>query len=225
MQAEHEDLLIEARGVMKRYGRRVALPPTSIHVRAGEVVGVLGEPGSGKSTLLRLVAGVAGPSGGELRVLGVRPGTRSKRHVAYLTEHDDTYPQWRVRDAIHFQTALQGRSQGRALELLDALGVNPNARLASLPRGARSRARLALTFARDARVYLLDAPLAGTSADIRTDVLGALLMQRPPGSGVLLAARDASELEGFVSRVVPLPGVWGTPRPAPPPPLPPLERS
>src|SRR5438874_266829 len=62
---------IEARGLTQRFGRQLALLDIDLHVAAGERVALLGDNGAGKTTLLRLLATVARPAAGELRLLGL----------------------------------------------------------------------------------------------------------------------------------------------------------
>lgn len=66
------DLLIEARGLHKAYGRTEALRGVSIDIAAGERVAITGASGSGKSTLLLLLAGILRPEAGEIRYAGTR---------------------------------------------------------------------------------------------------------------------------------------------------------
>ncbi len=66
------DLLIEARGLYKAYGRTEALRGVSIDVSAGERIAITGPSGSGKSTLLLLLAGILRPEAGEIRYAGTR---------------------------------------------------------------------------------------------------------------------------------------------------------
>lgn len=66
------DVLIEARGLHKAYGRTEALRGVSIDIVAGERVAITGPSGSGKSTLLLLLAGILRPEAGEIRYAGTR---------------------------------------------------------------------------------------------------------------------------------------------------------
>ncbi len=76
--------LIEARGVMRRYGSYPALGPTDIEVIAGETLALVGPNGAGKSTLLALLAGALEPSAGSVhRRAGVRIGWSPQRPAQY----------------------------------------------------------------------------------------------------------------------------------------------
>lgn len=64
--------LIELREVRKSYGNVFAVGGVSLHIAAGEVVGLLGDNGAGKSTLIKILAGAVRPTGGEILVRGER---------------------------------------------------------------------------------------------------------------------------------------------------------
>ncbi|MDO4784205.1 MAG: ATP-binding cassette domain-containing protein, partial [Propionibacteriaceae bacterium] len=67
-------LTVEVRDLTVSYGRTVALDGLALSLEAGRIVGLMGENGSGKTTLLKVLAGVLADYGGEVTVLGHRPG-------------------------------------------------------------------------------------------------------------------------------------------------------
>ena len=78
--------LLECRDLTKRYGATVALDRFTVSLPAGRIVGLLGPNGSGKTTLLKMIAGVAHPTAGDIRVAGYEVGPESKALVSYLPE-------------------------------------------------------------------------------------------------------------------------------------------
>ena len=70
---------IEVRGLHKRYGEFEAVRGIDIEVRRGEVFGLLGPNGAGKTTTVEILEGYRERSGGEVSVLGLRPGQRGRR--------------------------------------------------------------------------------------------------------------------------------------------------
>src|SRR5690242_7037995 len=75
-------VLVDVRTASFAYGSQVALEGASFSARAGELVGLVGPNGAGKSTLIRLVAGLAAPSSGTVRLAGLDPATAPRRAVA-----------------------------------------------------------------------------------------------------------------------------------------------
>ena len=69
------ELVVETRGLTKRFGEVVAVDDLTMGVRRGEIYGFLGPNGAGKTTTLRMLLGLARPSAGDATVLGARPGS------------------------------------------------------------------------------------------------------------------------------------------------------
>lgn len=194
--------VLRARQLAKRYGAKQALAPLDLELREGEFLGLLGVNGSGKSTLVKMAAGLIPPSAGQLEVLGGPPGPRSKAAVAYLPEIDHLYLTWRPHDAYRFFERFFSMNRERFERLLAFMHLDPRARFGALSKGNRTRLRLALTLAREARLYLLDEPLSGIDPLTREQILRALFAEFPPRASVMLATHQVSEAEGLFGRVL-----------------------
>lgn len=200
------EVVLRASKLSKRYGLKTALAPLDLTLREGEFLGLLGVNGSGKSTFVKMIAGLVTPSAGRLEVLGAAPGARTKRDVAYLPEIDHLYLSWRAREAYAFYEGFFPMNRARFWELLAFLRVDPKARFGTLSKGNRTRLRLALTLAREAKLYLLDEPLSGIDPLTREQILSALTGEFPSGAGVVLATHQVSEAESLFDRVLVLDG-------------------
>src|SRR5215210_2016958 len=88
--------MLQARGLMKRYGGLLALDRVSFDLHPGEIVGYLGPNGSGKSTTVNLVVGLLEPSAGSISLDGLRLSddpVAYKRRIGYVPEEPYLYPQ------------------------------------------------------------------------------------------------------------------------------------
>ena len=166
--------IVELRGASFAYGARAALDDVSFSARSGEFVGLLGPNGAGKSTLIRLVAGLAAPSSGTVRLAGLDPNTAPRREVARTCALVPQEPRvgwpFTVREAVMMgRTPRQGllavatrldhgAVQG-ALEACDLLHL-ADRRLDALSGGERRRVFFARALAQEPRVLLLDEPTA-----------------------------------------------------------------
>ncbi|BDG02180.1 ABC transporter ATP-binding protein [Anaeromyxobacter oryzae] len=166
--------IVDVRGVSFRYGARGALENVSFTARAGEFVGLLGPNGAGKSTLVRLVAGLAAPSAGSVRLAGLDPAHAPRRAVAQVCALVPQEPRigwpFTVREAVMMGRAPRqgllalptrfdhGAVQG-ALAACDLVHL-ADRRLDALSGGERRRVFFARALAQEPRVLLLDEPTA-----------------------------------------------------------------
>jgi spermidine/putrescine transport system ATP-binding protein len=97
-------VLLEVRGVAKRFGAREVLKDISLNIASGEFITLLGESGSGKTTLLRLVAGFEQPTAGEIWMSGERLDKLPpyKRRVNTVFQHYALFPHLSVRENVAY---------------------------------------------------------------------------------------------------------------------------
>lgn len=167
--------ILQARGLVKRFGASTVLRGVDFSIAPGEVVVVLGENGSGKSTLLRLLAGLTRPTAGEIQ-LGGKPFRSSdvaaRRVLGFLSHRSHMYDELSLRENLHFAARLFGLNNEREVVTralaLAHLEEKADDRVGGLSRGMQQRAALARAFLHQPRVLLLDEPftaLDSASAD------------------------------------------------------------
>src|SRR5215470_9624766 len=107
---EAAEVLLEVRGVAKRFGAVEVLKNVSLEIAAGEFITLLGESGSGKTTLLRLIAGFEQPSSGEIWMSGERLDTLPpyKRRVNTVFQSYALFPHLSVEDNVAYGLEVSG---------------------------------------------------------------------------------------------------------------------
>ena len=156
---------LELHEVTRRYGERTALADVSFTVEAGATLAVLGPNGAGKTTLLRMLATLLRPHGGELRVLGHAlpdEGWAVRGRIGLLGHEPLLYRELSARENLAFHAALYGVADGRAGELLRAVGMERRADepLRTLSRGMVQRVAVCRALLHDPELLLLDEPRA-----------------------------------------------------------------
>lgn len=192
----------------------LALRGVSLHVERGETLAVVGPSGSGKSTLLACLAGLDEPSGGEVRVAGIRISHRPEterarlraRHIGVLLQTRNLLPHVSVQDNIRLaQRADTGRPAVSARQLLDQVGVAERAH--ALPRqlsgGELARAGLAVALANSPDVLLADEPTGELDGETEQVVLALLRDRAAQGCAVLIVTHSAAAVR-VADRVVEL---------------------
>jgi len=170
--------MIEARGIVKRFGDFTALDGVSVDVPSGSLTALLGPSGSGKSTLLRVIAGLETPDEGTV-VLEGEDVTRiapQERGVGFVFQHYAAFKHMTVWENVAFGLKIRRRARAevkqRVSELLELVQL---ARLgdrypAQLSGGQRQRMGLARALAVDPKVLLLDEPFGALDARVRKEL-------------------------------------------------------
>jgi ABC-2 type transport system ATP-binding protein len=156
--------LVTARGLTKRYGRKLALDQASFDIHPGRIVGLIGPNGSGKTTTLKAMLGLTRFEG-ELSVLGMDPRTHRNELMAEVCFIADVavLPRWlKVRDAIDFVEGVHPRfNREKAERYLANTKLEPGMKVKAMSKGMIVQLHLALVMAIDARLLVLDEPTLG----------------------------------------------------------------
>ncbi|MDN5899075.1 MAG: ABC transporter ATP-binding protein [Brachybacterium sp.] len=201
---EHELVRFEDVGVVREDS--VLLLEASGSVQAGEILALTGANGSGKTTLLRVLAGLLAPTAGSVRIAGRAPDDRDRRFrtaLGALIGPPQTARDLTVAEHLRFIAATWGvpaeAAAQRAEELLEELVIAPLGRRFphELSSGQTQLVSLALTFARPARVLLLDEPEQRLDAQRLELVIGALRARAEAGAAMVLATHSPRLLEAL----------------------------
>ncbi len=168
------DYVVEARGIVRRYGDLVAVDGLDFMVEKGEVYGLIGPNGSGKTTMMKLACGLLKPHAGSVKVLGMQvPDARISSRIGYMPQEIAVYPDLTVHDNLRFFGEVYGLSRNeivkREKELLDFAGLREkkNAVASTLSGGLKHRLSFACTLVHSPEVLFLDEPTVGVDPELR----------------------------------------------------------
>ncbi|MFL5760927.1 MAG: ATP-binding cassette domain-containing protein [Thermomicrobiales bacterium] len=198
-------LVVETRGLSKRYGERiVAVSDLALRVRRGEVYGFLGPNGAGKTTTLRMLLGLIRPTAGTALVLGEPPGSsRGLARLGAMIEAPAFYPFLSAHDNLRVLAKHAGVPEARIEPVLDEVELSDRAgdRFSTYSQGMKQRLGVAAALLKDPELLILDEPTNGL------DPAGMVEMRtliRDLGRGrrtVLLSSHLMTEVEQVCDRV------------------------
>ena len=202
--------MIETDGIVKRFGRVVAVDRVSFAVPAGSVCGFLGPNGAGKSTTIRIVVGAMAPDEGSVAVAGMRmeaDAADARRAVGYLPEESPVQPDLTVEEFVRFRAELYGvprRARAGAVDrvLARCQVLDVRRRLCGqLSKGYRQRAGMAAAIVHAPRVLVLDEPTSGLDPE-QVMEFRALVRDLGGECTVLLSSHVLAEVEASCDRAV-----------------------
>jgi ABC-2 type transport system ATP-binding protein len=204
-------LMIEARGLRKRFGATVALDGVDLEVPAGAILGVLGPNGAGKTTAVRILTTLSIPDGGSARVAGhdvVKEAAEVQRNIG-VTAQDATLDEVLTgRQNLVMIGRLSGlrraEAGARASELLDRFDLADAAErmLKEYSGGMRRRLDLAAGLVTRPPVLFLDEPTTGLDPTSRVRMWGVIRELVADGVTLLLTTQYLDEADELADRIV-----------------------
>jgi ABC-2 type transport system ATP-binding protein len=204
------DVVIEAHGLIKRYGRISAVDGISFTVGRGEIFGLLGPNGAGKTTTILMMLGLTEVTGGSIRVLGEDPARNPlevKRRVGYLPDTVGFYDHMTALDNLRYTAALIGiessRSEERIASALDRVGLADvgRRRVGAFSRGMKQRLGLAEILMKDAAIAILDEPTSGLDPQATAELLEMIRSLKRDGVAVLISSHLLERVQSVCDRV------------------------
>ncbi|MEV1159976.1 ATP-binding cassette domain-containing protein [Micromonospora chokoriensis] len=207
--------LIQARGLVKRFGDFTAVDGIDVEVRSGEAFGFLGPNGAGKSSTMRMVGCISPPSAGELRILDLDPvadGPAIRARLGVCPQLDNLDPELTVRENLTVYARYFGISRRaareRAAELLEFVQLTERAdsKVEPLSGGMKRRLTIARALVNDPEIVLLDEPTTGLDPQARHLVWERLFRLKQQGVTLVLTTHYMDEAEQLCDRLVVMDG-------------------
>jgi ABC-2 type transport system ATP-binding protein len=197
--------VIATAGLVKRFGKTVALDGLELRVARGEVHGFLGPNGAGKSTTIRVLLGLLRADEGEARVFDGDPWDDAvdlHRRLAYVPGDVELWPNLTGGEAIDLFARLRGGfDQQRRDELCERFDLDPTKKGRTYSKGNRQKVALISALASDVELLLLDEPTAGLDPLMEAVFQDCIREARTAGRTVLLSSHVLAQVEVLADRI------------------------
>lgn len=191
-------------GLSKSYrGGALAVSEMYYALGEGRILGLLGPNGSGKTTLLKCIAGLLTPERGFATVCGEKIGVATKSLVAYLPDRNFLC-EWMTVERFLTYTGdfFPDFDRARAEEMISRLNISLKTTIKTLSKGNKEKLALIVTMSRNAKLYLLDEPIAGVDPAAREYVISTVLNNFSPHSSVIISTHLIADVEPVLTDVL-----------------------
>ncbi len=195
--------------VKKNFGKLEALKGIDLVIEEGEFFALLGPNGAGKSTLINILAGLAKPSSGSIKVMGhdvIQDYQNARRSLGVVPQELVFDPFFNVREMLRFQAGYFGKGRenddwiDEVIEGLD-LQEKANTNMRMLSGGMKRRALIAQALVHKPPVIVLDEPTAGVDVELRNRLWQFIKKLNQKGHTIVLTTHYLEEAEALCSRV------------------------
>jgi ABC-2 type transport system ATP-binding protein len=210
---QQHKVLVSADQISKRYSKgNFSLKPTSVEIRAGEIVGVVGENGNGKTTLLRCISSQLSLDGGKIDYALLKNPDHYdvKNHVVFIPQR---IPRWfgMLKDNLHFSASISGNTGEWNNLLVDfmlerfQLSAYAHLTWNQISSGYRTRFEIARILLKKPQVLILDEPLANLDINAQQTLLTDLRFLTKSAfnpMGAILTSQQLHEVEKVADTVL-----------------------
>lgn len=155
--------VIETRNIFKQYKNRFAVNDVSIHVKKGDIYGLIGKNGAGKTTLMKLILGLANPTKGEVLLFGGENLNEARAKIGSLIEDPGLYKGCTAYENMLRFSILYGADKNEINDLLKLVGLDDTGKkkVKAFSLGMKQRLGIAIALLGHPEVLVLDEPING----------------------------------------------------------------
>ena len=191
--------MLESKNITKKYGSKTAVDSISLKLEPGRIYALLGPNGSGKTTLMKMAMGLVKPTSGNFYYNNMPIGPDSRREITYMSTEPYFYNWMTARDVgIYYQDFFDDFSMKKYESLLERMQLEPSMKAKSLSSGMMAKLKVAVTMARNAKVYLLDEPLNGIDLLARDEIMTSIIEAAQDDTAIVISSHLVDELEKVI---------------------------
>lgn len=195
--------MLECMEITKTYGKKTAVDQVSLQFLPGKIYAMLGPNGSGKTTLMKMAVGLVKPNSGAFYYDGAPVNQESRKKIAYMSTEPYFYSWMSVKDVgQYYNDFFEDFSPEKYTSLIQRMELSMDLKTKSLSSGMMAKLKIAVTLARQSKVYLLDEPLNGIDLLARDVIMRTVVEAVAPDVTLVISSHLVDELEQLVDSAI-----------------------
>lgn len=187
----------------KKYRNKIILNNINLNIEKGKIIGLLGPNGSGKTTLMKILLNITKEDSGEIYINNEKKSEETNKYISFLPDAPFIDKDLSINEARNYFKFFYTDFNDKKFEnLINKLNLNLKDKIKNLSKGNIEKLNLILILSRDAKIYILDEPIAGVDIVTRNEILKLIIENISDESTAIISTHLIKDIEHIFDQVI-----------------------
>ena len=187
----------------KKYRNKIILDNINLNIEKGKIIGLLGPNGSGKTTLMKILLNITKEDSGEIYINNEKKSEETNKYISFLPDAPFIDKDISINEARNYFKFFYTDFNDKKFEnLINKLNLNLKDKIKNLSKGNIEKLNLILILSRDAKIYILDEPIAGVDIVTRNEILKLIIENISDESTAIISTHLIKDIEHIFDQVM-----------------------
>ena len=195
--------MINIKNLNKKYRNKIILDNINLNIEKGKIIGLLGPNGSGKTTLMKILLNITKEDNGEIYINNEKKSEETNKYISFLPDAPFIDKDLSINEARNYFKFFYTDFNDKKFEnLINKLNLNLKDKIKNLSKGNIEKLNLILILSRDAKIYILDEPIAGVDIITRNEILKLIIENISDESTAIISTHLIKDIEHIFDQVM-----------------------
>ena len=195
--------MINIKNLNKKYRNKIILDNINLDIEKGKIIGLLGPNGSGKTTLMKILLNITKEDNGEIYINNKKKSEETNKYISFLPDAPFIDKDLSINEARNYFKFFYTDFNDKKFEnLINKLNLNLKDKIKNLSKGNIEKLNLILILSRDAKIYILDEPIAGVDIVTRNEILKLIIENISDESTAIISTHLIKDIEHIFDQVM-----------------------